>query len=240
MRKENMFVEGKIKKYNSEKGFGFIAIEGQADIFFHITDFPKAVGEPKVGERLKFLMLEDKGKFKAVNIVRLDLKRSYLVNHTIQKEITQSVVVPNNPPLNKKGITFTIVGLVIIAVLMGLVFQKYQSYQQSQRLKAAQLIEEQKRIVEAQRQALGDLPEVKLSEKTEQALKAIPTPPVHHDQKRLEEQTATAQTQFSCDGRTHCSQMRSLEEARWFVRNCPNTQMDGNNDGEPCENDSRW
>ena len=45
---------------------------------------------------------------------------------------------------------------------------------------------------------------------------------------------------FQCDGRKHCSQMRSLEEARWFVRNCPNTQMDGNNDGEPCENDSRW
>ena len=45
---------------------------------------------------------------------------------------------------------------------------------------------------------------------------------------------------FQCDGRTHCSQMRSLEEARWFVSNCPNTQMDGNNDGEPCENDSRW
>ena len=45
---------------------------------------------------------------------------------------------------------------------------------------------------------------------------------------------------FQCDGRSHCSQMRSLEEARWFVRNCPNTQMDGNNDGEPCENDSRW
>ena len=45
---------------------------------------------------------------------------------------------------------------------------------------------------------------------------------------------------FQCDGRTHCSQMRSLEEARWFVRNCPNTQMDGNNDGKPCENDTRW
>ena len=44
---------------------------------------------------------------------------------------------------------------------------------------------------------------------------------------------------FQCDGRTHCSQMRSLEEARWFVRNCPNTQMDGNNDGEPCENDKK-
>ena len=45
---------------------------------------------------------------------------------------------------------------------------------------------------------------------------------------------------FQCDGRKHCSQMRSLEEARWFVRNCPNTKMDSDHDGEPCENDSRW
>jgi endonuclease YncB( thermonuclease family) len=39
----------------------------------------------------------------------------------------------------------------------------------------------------------------------------------------------------SCDGRIHCSQMRSCEEATWFLKNCPNTKMDGNNDGVPCE-----
>lgn len=47
-----------------------------------------------------------------------------------------------------------------------------------------------------------------------------------------------APRQFSCDGRTHCSQMRSCEEAEYFIRHCPNTKMDGNNDGEPCE--SQW
>jgi hypothetical protein len=41
--------------------------------------------------------------------------------------------------------------------------------------------------------------------------------------------------QFSCDGRTHCSQMRSCEEATYFIEHCPNTKMDGNNDGVPCE-----
>lgn len=41
--------------------------------------------------------------------------------------------------------------------------------------------------------------------------------------------------QFTCDGRTHCSQMRSCAEAEFFLRNCPNTKMDGNRDGEPCE-----
>ena len=46
---------------------------------------------------------------------------------------------------------------------------------------------------------------------------------------------APAAAQFSCDGRTHCSQMRSCAEATYFIQNCPNTKMDGNNDGVPCE-----
>ena len=41
--------------------------------------------------------------------------------------------------------------------------------------------------------------------------------------------------QFSCDGRTHCSQMHSCAEARYFLAHCPGTKMDGDGDGEPCE-----
>jgi len=40
---------------------------------------------------------------------------------------------------------------------------------------------------------------------------------------------------YTCDGRTYCSQMTSCEEATWFLKNCPGTKMDGNNDGIPCE-----
>jgi cold shock CspA family protein len=48
---------------------------------------------------------------------------------------------------------------------------------------------------------------------------------------------------FSCDGRTHCSQMTSCAEATFFLNNCPNVQMDGGDerggpDGIPCE--SQW
>jgi len=43
---------------------------------------------------------------------------------------------------------------------------------------------------------------------------------------------------FHCDGRTHCSQMTSCAEAEFFLINCPNVAMDGNGDGEPCE--QRW
>ena len=40
---------------------------------------------------------------------------------------------------------------------------------------------------------------------------------------------------YRCDGRTRCSQMRSCEEATWFLNHCPGTKMDGNGDGVPCE-----
>jgi cold shock CspA family protein len=45
----------------------------------------------------------------------------------------------------------------------------------------------------------------------------------------------TTTSSYHCDGRTHCSQMSSCEEATFFIKNCPNTQMDGNDDGVPCE-----
>lgn len=41
--------------------------------------------------------------------------------------------------------------------------------------------------------------------------------------------------QFKCDGRTQCSQMTSCEEAEYFLQHCPDTKMDGDNDGIPCE-----
>jgi hypothetical protein len=45
-------------------------------------------------------------------------------------------------------------------------------------------------------------------------------------------------SRFKCDGRTFCSQMTSCEEAKFFLNNCPDTKMDGNNDGIPCE--AQW
>ncbi|MCU0967415.1 MAG: thermonuclease family protein [Rubrivivax sp.] len=47
-----------------------------------------------------------------------------------------------------------------------------------------------------------------------------------------------AASPMRCDGRTQCSQMRSCEEATWFLRHCPGTAMDGDGDGIPCE--SQW
>ena len=40
---------------------------------------------------------------------------------------------------------------------------------------------------------------------------------------------------YQCDERKYCSQMTSCEEATYFLNNCQDTKMDGNNDGVPCE-----
>lgn len=47
--------------------------------------------------------------------------------------------------------------------------------------------------------------------------------------------TEVSKSIFKCDGRTRCTQMTSCEEAKFFITHCPNTKMDGDKDGIPCE-----
>lgn len=52
---------------------------------------------------------------------------------------------------------------------------------------------------------------------------------------------SASDSKYKCDGRQYCSQMTSCEEAKFFLKNCPNTKMDGGKnengrgDGIPCE-----
>ncbi|MCI5219607.1 MAG: hypothetical protein D3914_10580 [Candidatus Electrothrix sp. LOE2] len=47
--------------------------------------------------------------------------------------------------------------------------------------------------------------------------------------------TGQEKSRFSCQGKKHCSEMTSCAEATFYIRNCPGTKMDGDNDGIPCE-----
>ena len=40
---------------------------------------------------------------------------------------------------------------------------------------------------------------------------------------------------FQCLGKVHCSEMNSCQEARFYLNNCPNVNIDGDLDGVPCE-----
>ncbi|MEQ1106948.1 excalibur calcium-binding domain-containing protein [Acinetobacter seifertii] len=142
---------------------------------------------------------------------------------------------------SREYISIFIVGILVVVACVTFIVLHYrqQAQQRASHEKVQLLIQQQKQIIKEQRAALGKLPDIQLSEKTKKALaftpqtvasKTAPAPA------RVNDETSA----FHCDGREYCTQMHSLEEARWFVRNCPNTKMDGDHDGEPCENDSRW
>ena len=41
--------------------------------------------------------------------------------------------------------------------------------------------------------------------------------------------------EFQCAGKIYCSQMTSCKEALFYLKNCPDTRMDGDGDKVPCE-----
>jgi len=70
----------------------------------------------------------------------------------------------------------------------------------------------------------------------------------HHHQQRLADERehvaprsvqaparAGVSSSFQCTGKQHCSQMGSCSEARLHLQHCPGTKIDGDGDGEPCE-----
>lgn len=64
---------GEINYYNNDRGFGYIDIKQPQDIFFHISDYHNMnIGDPIVGEKLKFDIVETEKGLRAINIQQTD------------------------------------------------------------------------------------------------------------------------------------------------------------------------
>ena len=62
---------GKIKWFNSAKGYGFIEQEGK-DVFLHVSALKEAdIDTLKEGEEIEFEIGENKGKENAINIKKI-------------------------------------------------------------------------------------------------------------------------------------------------------------------------
>lgn len=60
---------------------------------------------------------------------------------------------------------------------------------------------------------------------------SVPTSFSRSNSKRI-----VSSNSYSCENnKFHCSQMTSCKEAIFYIKNCPNTKMDGDADGIPCE-----
>lgn len=67
---------GKIKWYDTEKGFGFITRDDGPDVFVHSTALPTGVGELKSGQRVEFGVAAGKRGETAIGLHLLETRPS--------------------------------------------------------------------------------------------------------------------------------------------------------------------
>ncbi|PEA53466.1 cold-shock protein [Bacillus pseudomycoides] len=65
-------MQGKVKWFNSEKGFGFIEIEGAEDVFVHFTAIQgEGYKSLEEGQEVSFEIVEGNRGPQAANVVKL-------------------------------------------------------------------------------------------------------------------------------------------------------------------------
>jgi cold shock CspA family protein len=187
---------GKLTKWNAERGFGFVAADhGDQELFVHVSAFPRDGRPPAIGEPLTFEMeLDKEGRKRAVGLRRPGAPDPRASRHQPQEQVRRlSLRATERSESNSFGSV-----LVALLVVAGLGWYGYTRYTERAEVTAA----EPQGVMSSQAQTAA--PEIK-------------------------------QPAFQCDGRKHCSQMSSCNEAKQFLNNCPGMEMDGDGDGIPCE-----
>ena len=74
-----MRVEGRLTKWNDDRGFGFASSSrDDTEVFVHISAFPRDGMRPRVGERLSFdVAVGSDGRRRAIDLVCLDRQVAY-------------------------------------------------------------------------------------------------------------------------------------------------------------------
>lgn len=69
MRKELDNMLGKVKRFNNEKGYGFIKTENGKDLFFHYSELQmEGYKTVEQGQNVEFEVIETEKGLRAVNI----------------------------------------------------------------------------------------------------------------------------------------------------------------------------
>lgn len=175
----NTLHKGTLKRWNDDKGFGFISSENNGkDIFVHISALKRMSRRPIVGDVVVFQTQADQdGKIKAINV-------------TIEgvAEINARSNRQNSRKRNGSNRFLKIIPILLVMIVGVFVYDKFIMKDRIKNIIPSSLFQNEK------------------------------------------------ETNYTCQGKEHCSEMISCEEAKFYLRNCPNTKMDGDGDGIPCEN----
>mgnify|MGYP003477548399 FL=1 len=208
---------GKLCRWNDDRGFGFIKPDaGGNDVFVHISAFPRNAEKPVVGDSLSYEIEMRDGKPRAIDIQTARISHSK-INRKLE-----------NTRDGKSNAGIIISALLFLALCI-IVYSKFY--------KKPQIAADEMAISS---QTTGD---TRTDAEIRQAIRDSLNQSGNSRPQSIAVSKAPTSSGFACDGRTHCSQMTSCEEATFFLNNCPNVQMDGGDgqgrpDGVPCE--SQW
>lgn len=198
---------GVLVRWNDEKGFGFIQPEKNAaqDVFIHISVLKKMARKPIVGDSILFQ-----------TEVQNDGKRKAVIA-SIEgvAVVAASATTRSHSHIQSRNENFN---------------NKNKAHYHSPRKSSFNTIIPLLIIVAIvifgfkQYQEFNEAP----------AIDEVPVLTNEDTQPMPMYETATPR--FQCEaGKTHCSHMSSCAEATFYIQHCPNTQMDGDDDGIPCE-----
>ncbi len=217
-------LKGKIVEWNPSKGFGFIRSNVDSrGIFIHISDFKNRQYKPKLGDIIAYEVSNgENNKKKAINAI-------------CEGDFTSNNKYKKKSRMEKK---FYILLIVLPLFFLSLNREDTNDIDSNslgnhievtnntnnnndEDVYSDELVTKNIMENEVKKEIRDDIPLVP---------KGIAE--LYNKHIRINKK---ASSKYTCDGRQHCSQMNSCEEAKFFINNCPNTKMDGDRDGVPCE-----
>ncbi len=232
--------KGKIVEWNPSKGFGFIRSQFNSNnIFIHISDFIDKQYNPKIGDIIAYEVGNGKNnKKKAINAMQ-------------EGDFTSKNIYKKKSRMKNKYYILLILLPILFFSLGKEVINKVESSSQENYYETPadnsynaydyKSVEDYTIKKEVEKEINSDEGMLLIPKGISSFYnKDVKKPDMsnisyRHTSKNVNRKKEVKNNRYTCDGRQHCSQMKSCDEAKYFIRHCPNTKMDGDGDGVPCE-----
>lgn len=104
-----MRIDGKLAKWNDDRGFGFILpTHGGQEIFAHISAFPNDEQRPKIGEPVSF----------EIEIDKLGKKRAIAISYHARAKIAHHNQRMSEHPREKRGLVRRLIPLFVVVLVV--------------------------------------------------------------------------------------------------------------------------
>jgi len=246
-------LKGKIISWNSKKGFGFIRPNlGTKNVFIHVSDITNRNLQPFVGDIIHYKIGKDKNnKKKAIDAI--------LVSNR-EKDQNEYLKKKKNSFFSSNILLYILllsIGLVFLLYINNklVIYKSDDKSDYSGQVPTTTLLKNSEiydnRTIETNKlnevlpnhiSKKQNIEKIDYHKSDEDFYRFLESYKVESNVKQPTVTTVyskstdnTQKRNFKCDGRQHCNQMTSCKEAKYFINNCPNTKMDGDGDGIPCE-----